>query len=81
MSLIGGKLALETICPRSSKKIQVLHFLLHHDQDYRGPPLHSTGVSAHRYVPAWMGGGFGGEWIHVYVWVSPFAAHLKLSHC
>ena len=25
-----------------------------------------------------MRGGFGGEWIHVYVWPSPFAAHLKL---
>ena len=25
---------------------------------------------------------FGGEWIHVYVWPSPFAVHVKLSqHC
>ena len=23
---------------------------------------------------------FGGEWIHVYIWLSPFAIHLKLSH-
>ena len=23
--------------------------------------------SAHRYVSAWMGGEFGGEWIHVHV--------------
>ena len=23
--------------------------------------------------------GFGGEWTHVYVWLSPFALHLKLS--
>ena len=31
---------------------------------------------------AWMGGEFGGECIHVYVWLSPFAVHLKLSqHC
>jgi len=22
---------------------------------------------------AWMGGEFGGEWIHVYIWLSPFA--------
>ena len=29
-----------------------------------------------------MGGDFGGEWTHVYVWLSPFTAHLKLSrHC
>ena len=24
---------------------------------------------------------FGGEWIHVYVWLSPFTVHLKPSHC
>ena len=25
---------------------------------------------------------FGDEWIHVYVWLSPFGVHLKLSqHC
>ena len=38
--------------------------------------------SAQCYVAAWMGGGFGGEWIHVYIWLIPFAVHLKLSqHC
>ena len=26
-----------------------------------------------------MGGEFGREWIHVYVWLNPFAIHLKLS--
>jgi len=26
-----------------------------------------------------MGGEFGGEWMHVYVWLSPFAVHLKPS--
>ena len=44
--------------------------------------LYSTGNSSQCYVAAWMGGEFGGEWIHVYVWLSPFAVHLKLSqHC
>ena len=28
---------------------------------------------------AWIGGEFGREWMHVYVWVSPFAVHLKLT--
>ena len=29
-----------------------------------------------------MGGEFGGEWTHVYVWLSPFAVHLKRpQHC
>ena len=44
--------------------------------------LCSTGNSAQCYVAAWMGGEFGGEWILVYVWLNPFAVHLKLSqHC
>ena len=44
--------------------------------------LYSTGNSAQCYVAAWTGGGFGGEWIPVQVWLSPFAVHLKLSqHC
>ena len=44
--------------------------------------LYSTGNVAQYYVAAWMGGEFGGEWIHVCVWLSPFAVHLKLSqHC
>ena len=29
--------------------------------------LHSTWNSAQCYVSAWMGGGFEGEWINVYV--------------
>ena len=40
--------------------------------------LYSTGTSAQCYVAVWMGGEFGGEWIHVYVWLSHFAVHLKL---
>ena len=44
--------------------------------------LYSTWNSAQCYILAWMGGGLGGDWIHVYVWLSPFAARLKLSqHC
>ena len=30
-------------------------------------------------VAAWMGGVSRGERIHVYVWLSPFDVHLKLS--
>ena len=41
--------------------------------------LHNTGNSALRYVAAWMGGEFGREWMYVYVWLSPFTVHLKLS--
>ena len=44
--------------------------------------LYSTGNSVQCYVAAWMGVEFGGEWIHVYVWLSPFVVHLKLlQHC
>ena len=45
-------------------------------------PLYSIRNSIQCYLLAWMGGEFGGEWIHVYVWLRPFAVHLKLSqHC
>ena len=38
--------------------------------------------SVQSYVAAWMGVEFGGERIHVYIWLSPFAVHWKLSqHC
>ena len=40
--------------------------------------LDSTGNSAQCHVAAWMGGEFVGEWIHVHVWLSPFAVRLKL---
>ena len=44
--------------------------------------LYSTGNSAQCYMAAWMGGEFGGEWIHRYVGLSPFAVLLKLAqHC
>ena len=44
--------------------------------------LYSTGNSAQSYVAGWMGEESGKEWIHVYVWLSHFAVHLKLSqHC
>ena len=44
--------------------------------------LPSTGDSAQCHVAAWMGGEFGGEWIHVCVCLSPFAVQLKPSqHC
>ena len=39
--------------------------------------LYSAGNSAQCYVVAWMGGKFGGEWIHGYIWLNPFAVYLK----
>ena len=36
---------------------------------------YSRGNAAQCYVAAWMGGEFGGEYIHVYVWLSPFVVH------
>ena len=49
--------------------------------------LYCTGSIAQSFalphnMAAWIGGKFGREWIHGYVWLSPFAVHLKLSqHC
>ena len=41
--------------------------------------MYSTWNSAQGYVEGWMGWEFGGEWIHVYVSLSPIAVHLKIS--
>ena len=44
--------------------------------------LYSTWNFAQCYLAAWTRVGFGGECIHVYVRLSPFPVHLKLSqHC
>ena len=44
--------------------------------------LYNTANSAQCYMAVWMGGKFGGEWIYVYVWLSLFVVHLRLSqHC
>ena len=59
-----------------------MHILLHLKWITNKALLHSKWNSAQCYVATWMGGGFGGEWIHVYVWLSPLAVYLKLSqHC
>ena len=42
--------------------------------------LYGTWNSAWCYVAVWMGGEFGGEQIHVYVYFSPFTVRLKLSY-
>ena len=33
--------------------------------------LYNTWSSTQCYVEAWMGGQFGEEWMHAYVWRSP----------
>ena len=38
--------------------------------------LYTTGNSAQCYVVAWMGGESEEEWMHMYVWLNPFALHL-----
>ena len=44
--------------------------------------LYSAGHAAQCCAAAWMGGEFRGEWTHVYVWLGPFTAYLKLlEHC
>ena len=44
--------------------------------------LSSTWSSVQCYVASWMEGQCGGERTHVYIWLSPFPVHLKLSqHC
>ena len=44
--------------------------------------LDSPGNSVQHHVAAGMGGEFGGEWIHVHIWLSASTVHLKLrQHC
>lgn len=42
--------------------------------------VHTAVFKMDHHVAAWMGEGFGEEWIHVCVWLSPFAVNLQLSH-
>ena len=42
--------------------------------------LASPGKSAQCQEAAWTGGEYGGECIHVHVWLRPFVAHLKSSN-
>ena len=56
--------------------------LLHLKQKTNKDVPYSIWKAAQCYVAAWMGGEFGGEQIHVYVWLRLFPVHLKLSqHC
>ena len=57
----------------------VIHIMLYLKWITNKDLLYSTGLSAQSYMAAWMEGEFGEEWIHVYVCLSPFTAHLKLS--
>ena len=41
--------------------------------------LYSTWNSTQCYTQTWMRGRPRGEWIHVYVWPSPFPVLLKLT--
>ena len=41
---------------------------------------YNKGNSAQCSEAAWIGGESGREWIQGYVWLSPFAVPLKLSH-
>ena len=44
--------------------------------------LYSTGNSAQCYVATWREGEFGGSWVRVCIWLSPFSVHLELpQHC
>ena len=58
---------------------KVMHTLLYSKWITNKDLLFSTGNSAQYHVTAWMGAEFARKWIHVYVRLSPFAVHLKLS--
>ena len=49
-----------------------VYTLLHLSNIINKDLLYSTGKSAQLYVAVCKKGQFEGEWIHVYVWLSPF---------
>ena len=51
------------------------------NMDNQQGPMYSAENSAQRYVAAWTGGTFGGEWILIYTWLSPLVVHVKPSQC
>ena len=57
---------------------QHVHIALFKIGSQQGPTVLQRELCS-MYGPARMGGKFGEEWIHVYVWLSPFDVHLKLS--
>ena len=60
----------------------VMHTLLYLKRITNKDLPYSTWNSVQCYAAAWMGRESSGEWIHVYVWLSPLAVHLKLlQHC
>ena len=60
---------------------QQVHTATFKMDNQQGPTIYTMN-SPQSYVAAWMGEEFGGGWICVYVWLSPFGVHLELSqHC
>ena len=53
-----------------------MYILLYSKQITNKDLLYSISNSTQCYVESWMGGEFGGEWIHIYRWLSHFAVHL-----
>ena len=61
---------------------KVIYTLLYSKWIINKDLLYRAWNSTQRDLPVWMGQGFGGECIHVHVWLSPFAVHLKRpQHC
>ena len=58
---------------------KVVYMLLYSKWIINKHLLYRTGNSGQCSVAGWMGGEFRGEWIHVYVWLSPFPVHLQVS--
>ena len=54
-----------------------LYTLLYLKQITKKDLRYSTGNSVQCYLAAWVGGQSGGEWIHLYVQLSPFASTLS----
>ena len=55
-----------------------IHTAVFKMDNQQGPTVRS---SVQCCVLAWMGWEFGGERLHVHMWVVPFPVHLSDTHC
>ena len=73
--LLGGREGEGIVREFGRDMYTLLYFKWITNKDLR----YSTWNSAQCYVAAWMRGEFGGEWIHIYLWMRPFAVHLTIT--
>ena len=74
--MVWGSIWFRAVC---KCKVSDMYMLVYLKWKTNRDLLYNTGKSAQCYVATWMEGEFGGELIHVYVWLHCSVVNLKLS--